>query len=148
MKAFRFRLQAVLDMRQREEDARSRELGTALKALSDENARLAELRMLEASALAEYHALQHAGQLDLQSIQWFQNYSMALTLSIREQLGRVAEAERRTETCRAVLMEAARAKQVLAELKAKAKEEHRRAEDREEAKTIDEIATLRHARKD
>lgn len=148
MKAFRFRLQAVLDMRQREEDARSRELTEALSALSAENARLTELRILEANALAEYHALQQRGQLDLQALQWFQTYSVGLTIAIREQLARVADAERQAESRRAALMEAARAKQVLAELKAKAKEAYRREENRLEAKTIDEIATLRHARKE
>lgn len=147
MKAFKFRLQTVLDMRRREEEARSRELAAALNMLVAENARLTELRILEADALAEYHRLQQAGPLDVQAIQWFQAYSVGIGLAIREQLQRVAEAERHAEARRAALLDAARAKEVLDQLKDKALEAYRQAEDRAEAKALDEMATQRHARK-
>ncbi|MNK58139.1 flagellar biosynthesis chaperone [compost metagenome] len=147
MPAFKFRLQTVLDMRAREEEARGRELALALRALEAEQAKLTELRVLEANALAEYHQLQKEGRLDVQAIQWFQTYSMGLMATIREQIRHIADAERIVEQRRAVLIEAARAKQVLDELKIQAQREHQRAEDLAEAKQLDEIATLRHVRK-
>ncbi len=147
MKAFKFRLQTVLDMRTREEEARGRELAEALGILAAEREKLNELRMLEANALAEYHLLQKEGRLDVQAIQWFQTYSMGLGVSIKEQQQRILQAEGHVDQRRAVLIEAARAKQVLDQLKAQAKREHQKAEDMEEAKQLDEIATLRHVRK-
>ena len=147
MPAFKFRLQTVLDMRARDEEARGRELAMALGALEAENARLTELRVLEADALAEYHQLQKEGRLDVQAIQWFQTYSMGLMAAIREQIRRIDEAQRVVDQRRAALIEAARAKQVLDELKTQAQREHQRAEDLAEAKQLDEIATLRHVRK-
>ncbi|MNX36213.1 flagellar biosynthesis chaperone [compost metagenome] len=147
MPAFKFRLQTVLDMRAREEEARGRELALALRALEAEQTKLTELRVLEANALAEYHQLQKEGRLDVQAIQWFQTYSMGLMATIREQIRHIADAERIVEQRRAVLIEAARAKQVLDELKIQAQREHQRAEDLAEAKQLDEIATLRHVRK-
>lgn len=147
MPAFKFRLQTVLDMRAREEEARGRELAAALGELGAEQAKLTELRVLEANALAEYHLLQKEGRLDVQAIQWFQTYSMGLMTAIREQIRRIAEAEKVVDQRRAVLIEAARAKQVLDELKTQARREHQRLEDLAEAKQLDEIATLRHVRK-
>lgn len=147
MPAFKFRLQTVLDMRAREEEARGRELALALRVLEAEQTKLTELRVLEANALAEYHQLQKEGRLDVQAIQWFQTYSMGLMATIREQIRHIADAERIVEQRRAVLIEAARAKQVLDELKIQAQREHQRAEDLAEAKQLDEIATLRHVRK-
>ncbi|MNR86805.1 flagellar biosynthesis chaperone [compost metagenome] len=147
MPAFKFRLQTVLDMRAREEEARGRELALALRALEAEQTKLTELRVLEANALAEYHQLQKEGRLDVQAIQWFQTYSMGLMATIREQIRHIADAEKVVEQRRGVLIEAARAKQVLDELKTQAQREHQRAEDLAEAKQLDEIATLRHVRK-
>lgn len=147
MKAFKFRLQTVLDMRQREEEARGRELAEAMTALDQEQAKLSELRILEANALAEYHLLQKEGRLDVQAIQWFQTYSMGLTASIQAQLQRIAQAENRVAERRARLIEAARAKQVLDQLKTQARAEYQKAADLEEAKQMDEMATLRHVRK-
>lgn len=147
MKAFKFRLQTVLDMRERDEEARGRELAEALSVLQRENAKLTELRVLEANALAEYHELQREGRLDVQAIQWFQTYSMGLTVSINEQIQRIVQAEGQVDQRRAVLIEAARAKQVLDQLKDQAKQAHQQAADHEEAKQLDEIATLRHVRK-
>ncbi|MNF08187.1 Flagellar FliJ protein [compost metagenome] len=72
---------------------------------------------------------------------------MGLMATIREQIRHIADAERIVEQRRAVLIEAARAKQVLDELKIQAQREHQRAEDLAEAKQLDEIATLRHVRK-
>ncbi len=147
MGAFTFRLQPVLDMRRREEEARGLELASALRLLDHEQAKLTELRILEANALAEYLKIQKEGRLDVQVIQWFQSYAMSLTVSIREQTKQIGEAQRETVRRRAALAEAARAKQGLDHLKDQAKAEHRRAEDLAEAKVIDEMATLRHARK-
>lgn len=148
MKAFKFRLQTVLDMRARDEEARGRELAEAIGELEAERAKLVELRILEANALAEYHELQKQGRLDVQAIQWFQTYSMGLTVSIREQLQRISMAEGHVDQRRAVLIEAARAKQVLDQLKDQAKKDHQKAEDMAESKQLDEIATLRHGRRD
>ena len=148
MKAFKFRLQTVLDMRQREEEARGRELAEALRALEAELAKLHEMRVLEANAQAEYYQLQSEGRLDVQAIQWFQTYSMRLTMSIREQTQRIVEAEALAGKRRAALMEAAQAKQVLDQLKTQARAEYQKAADMAEAKLIDEIATIRHVRKD
>ncbi len=147
MKAFAFRLQTVLDMRQRDEEARGRELAEAIGALGAEKDKLTELRILEANALAEYHLLQKEGRLDVQAIQWFQTYSMGLTAAIREQIQRISQAEGVVDQRRAALIAAARAKQVLDQLKDQAKAEYLKAADRIEAKDLDEIATLRHVRK-
>ena len=147
MPAFKFRLQTVLDMRKREEEARGRELAEAIAVLEAANARLTELRIMEADALAEYHQLQKEGRLDVQAIQWFQTYSMGLGASIKEQQQRIVRAESHVDQRRAVLIEAARAKQVLDQLKDQAKRDHQLAEDMEEAKQLDEIATLRYVRK-
>jgi flagellar FliJ protein len=147
MKAFKFRLQTVLDMRARDEEARGRELAEAIGALEAERAKLVELRILEANALAEYHELQKQGRLDVQAIQWFQTYSMGLTVSIREQMQRISMAEGQVDQRRALLIEAARAKQVLDQLKDQAKKDHQKAADMAESKQLDEIATLRHGRR-
>lgn len=148
MRAFKFRLQTVLEMREREEEVAARELAEAMRILEAEKTKLHELRMLEADALAEYHRMQGEGRLDLQAIQWFQAYSMRLASSIREQAQVVEAADHEAEKRRAALMQAAQAKQVLQKLKEQAKADHQKAMDAEEAKQLDEIATQRYQRRD
>lgn len=146
-KAFKFRLQTVLDVRLLTKDRLVQELAEAERAIVVEREALAQLNDSYTKSQDELREHQQ-GVVDLQTIQWFQNYLVALSGRITDQERRVQDAEAARDEKRIELMKAAQEVEVLEKLKSNAYQAYLKAEDKAEAALIDELATGRHVRRE
>lgn len=146
--AFKFRLQAVLDMAKRIQDQKVQVLADARAQHRTELDHLEFLIRDQEQKRQELLEAQKMGVIDLQSIQWSLDYLDVLANQEVERRARVAKALEVVETARTDLMAAAQKLQVLEKLKARAKTEHQLKLDKAEAALIDELSTQRFARSD
>lgn len=145
-KAFKFRLQTVLDLARRVQDQKAQVLAAA------DARRLSILEILEDllaqqdTKRAELLDAQLSGAFDLQSIQWSLDFLGMLADRTVAQRAALVQADEEVEAARADLLAAAQKVQVLEKLKEKARAEYNLQLDRQEAKFIDELATVRFVR--
>ena len=148
MKAFRFRLEAVLTLREQVEQAAQRAYSRALQAAEAAilakraaESEIVQLDQLQASRLAE--------RLPATELEHLRNYRGFLQERLALRHRELAEAQRRAEEARLVLVAARRQREALERLR----EHQRRVYDYEvargEQKILDEMAhrspTLAHA---
>lgn len=144
--AFKFRLQAVLDMAQRIQDQKVQLLADAQAQHRAELDHLEFLIRDQEKKREELLEAQRMGVIDLQSIQWGLDYLGVLANQEAERRGRVAKALEAVEAARTELMAAAQKVQVLEKLKANHKAAYTLKLDKAEAALIDELSTQRFAR--
>lgn len=117
MKRFEFPLQALLEQRQRVEEARQRELAVELRQM----ARVEEgLRGLEASVAAEHAALRDGhltGRIDLSLLAAHRRFLLGCERRRAELLTELSACRQRVERARALLTEAATARKVVERLR-------------------------------
>lgn len=145
MAGFKFRLETVLNLARRVQDQKAQVMAEAQAAFQAEEAKLhAIVRQQEASRQGILDAQLAA---DLQSIQWGLDFLARLVSDEANQRLAISGAANRVEAARAELMAAAQKVQVLEKLKEKAKADHQKRLDHAEAVFIDELATIRFARR-
>ena len=142
---FKFRLERVLDMRERAED----EAKEALAAAMAERDRWAG-RLAAAAAQLESARTGHAGTSSGVSIGEMLAHQAFVERAERELRAAELDLSRRdaeVDARRAALQEAARERQVLVKLRDKQADAHRREADRLEAQHVDELALAMHRRR-
>lgn len=145
-KGFKFRLQTVLDLAERVQDQKAQLMGAAearRQSVIDVLENLIQNQEILRKDLLE---AQQSGVLDLQAIQMSLQFLDTLANRVVAQRAALAKADEDVEAARAELMEAAQKVQVLQKLKDKARADYNLKLEREEAKFIDEIATVRFVR--
>lgn len=145
-KGFKFRLQTVLDLAERVQDQQAQLMGAAearRQSVIDVLENLIQNQEILRKDLLE---AQQSGVLDLQAIQMSLQFLDTLANRVVAQRAALAKADEDVEAARAELMEAAQKVQVLQKLKDKARADYNLKLEREEAKFIDEIATVRFVR--
>lgn len=147
-KGFKFRLQTVLDLANRIQDQKAQLLATAQARRQSVQELLETLIEQQQTKRDELLAAQQSGVLDLQAIQWSLQFLGSLAERTVAQRVALEKADEEVEAARAELMEAAQKVQVLEKLKQKARADYNLRLDREEAKFIDELATVRFVRQD
>lgn len=145
-KAFKFRLQTVLDLARRVQDQKAQVLAAADTRRQSVAEVLERLVEQETTRRAELRESQLTGVLDLQAIEWSLQFLGALAERIVAQRSALTKADEEVAAARADLMAAAQKVQVLEKLKEKARQDYNLALDRQEAKFIDELATVRYVR--
>lgn len=145
-KAFKFRLQTVLDLARRVQDQKAQVLAAADTRRQSVAEVLERLVEEQTTRRAELREAQLTGVLDLQAIEWSLQFLGALAERIVAQRSALARADEEVAAARADLMAAAQKVQVLEKLKEKARQDYNLALDRQEAKFIDELATVRYVR--
>ena len=146
MKAFRFRLQTLLELRQAEEDQLAGEL--------------AELRREEALDLSRLHRLidRHASACErvrealvesaaVEEIERRDEYAKTLRDDIRVQELTIEAVRKRIEAKREELVEAMKQRQVIESLRGKQESAYLAAQAAIEQKQLDETASVRYARR-
>ncbi len=139
VKAFRFRLDRLLDLRRMREETAQRDLAEARGAVLGQNRKL--LGMLNEreegkGALREMRTK----DLDLGRLRFQEAWLESLERRIREGYDLLHELVRREIGRRQALTEAARGVQVLERLRERRYRDWQRGLDREERKTLDEVA--------
>jgi len=145
-KGFKFRLQTVLDLATRVQDQKAQVLASAQSRRQSVEEVLENLIGQQQAKRDELLAAQQSGILDLQAIQWSLQFLGSLADRVVTQRAALVKADEDVEAARAELMEAAQQVQVLEKLKQKARADYDLQLDREEAKFIDELATVRFVR--
>ena len=147
MAIFRFRLQAVLDHKQRQEELKQLAYAQALAAQQREEQALAQLTATEMAARDQMRRQYLLGRLDVWNIQVALRHLDVLASQIVVQREAVQRAQEEAEAQRQELVAAMKERQVLETLKERLRARWRLEQDRIEARLVDELATMRHARK-
>ena len=146
MKHFRFRLQAVLEQRERRETLAKQTYAESQAALSRAERLLVEMQEVRQAILDELcrrHQETRQGAFDAFETQMYQEYMQVITQSLREQAGDV---QTLTSSCAAHklhLIGTSQDKQALVTLQDRHKRAHAKAAQHAEQTALDELATSR-----
>jgi len=145
-KRFVFRLQAVLNHRQRIEEIKRRGFIQANLRRLQEKKRLDYFYRAKDLGLESLHRLERPGVIDLDQVRFYYDYQFGLGCNIERQSRRLKEAAEAVERAKQELIQASKDKKVLENLKEKHFHEYLLDLDRQEQKFLDDIATGRYAR--
>ena len=146
MAKFTFRLQTVLEHKQRLEEMAQLEHARAQAAQVREEATLGQLKQAEDSAFAELERQRMTGLLDIEALQFGMSYLDQLKVQIQRQEQVVERVRRATAQKRDLLVAAMQDRKALERLREKQLAEFRFEQNRLEAIEIDDLVIMRHAR--
>ena len=146
MPRFTFRLQTVLEHKQRLEELAQLEHARAQAAQDHEERSLAQLHDAEARGFAELERQRFDGRLDIESLQLGMTYLDALKVQITRQAQIVARVRRATEVKREALVASMQERKALERLREKQLKDFQVAELRREQVAQDEMVVMRHGR--
>lgn len=135
---FVYRLQKVLDFRQRKEDVLKAELAVAIRSRDKEVALLTN--MVERRAKAQKQLQSHLARGDVNEIQFSNAFIEQIAGKIDSQNRIVAKANQSVEETRTKLTKAAKERKIMESHKEKQHEEWKEEEKKKENKRIDEMA--------
>ena len=143
MKKYKFRLQVVLDMREKELEQRQMEMAKIVSALNQQQEKLQDIFRAQEKNTGEMEALYNAEELDIMQIEAHRDFSIKLVNDARNQ-------ERIIENTKAILQrkqeEVKKAHQqveILKKLKEKQEKEFYKEFLHLEMKEIDDITSAR-----
>lgn len=145
MKKFKFKLDAVLKLRQRLEDDLKKQLADLKHNMAFEIALLKKFSNEKTTCQKELKQLR-VSNLDLRKISFYENYLESLSQKIEIQIVRVAECREAVEAKRLELLVAAKDKKAVEKLHEKKYTEHIVTLRSTEQKLLDEISTIRFNR--
>jgi len=146
VKGFKFKLQSVLDARQKKLENSQLEFAKAQHHLHQENIKLSNLiKILEETCQGLEQVLK-AQMIDSTSIFIHQNYITTTKQNIVNQKLAIKQAELELDEKNLLMLEALKDKKVMEKLKEKALSEFTEKINHQEMVMIDEIATCRYAR--
>jgi len=147
VKGFKFRLQSVLDARQKKLEDCQLNFAKAKNRLHRENLVLSNfIKVLDETILSLKETLNNR-EIDNTIIFVHQNYIITTKESIKKQKVVIEIAEKELEEKNRLMLEALKAKKVMEKLKEKALEEFKENINRHEMLIIDEIATCRYTKR-
>ncbi len=145
MKNFRFRMQVVLEQRERIETVAKQSFADAEAALQRGEQFLSELREVRSALVTEMCRLRQEGGFDPGEIRIYQDYLQTITQSVRDQESHVRELSIMREAHKLHLVGAAQNRQALAGVKDRQQQAFVMQRQRTEQNALDELATVRHA---
>lgn len=146
MKGFKFKLQSVLDARQKKFEDSQLEFAKAKNRLHRENLVMSNLLRTFDETILGLEEVLKKGDIDNTIVFAHQNYLHKIKEDIINQKKVIETAEKELEEKNRLMLEALKAKKVMEKLKEKALNEFKENFERQEMITIDEIATCRYAR--
>ena len=146
-KRFVFRLQTVLEVKERAEEEEKRKLSDLIAWQRDEEAVLAGMIAKEQQTRQHLKDKQQTGAfLEVDELQRISYFLKKIAQDIIAQRAKLVEIARRIEEQRVALMKAAQEKKTLEMLKEQHYNEYMQEIEEEERKLLDELATLKYAR--
>lgn len=143
---FRFRLQTVLEYKQRREEEEQRELAKKKEILAKEEKRLRSLQRLQETRRQELAEKSAKGDLNVDELRMYHEHQKKMARDIAHQNVRVQQAQADMEFQRQKLLQASKEKKTYEKLKEKHHQAFVAEVEAEEAKLIDEIATTKFDR--
>lgn len=145
-KKFRYRLEKVLEFKIKKEDEEKEKLADLLQQEAHERQVKAQLehKLVETQQILKTKHL--SGSLNMEELKFYPNHIKDLENRIKNQELRLKELAIRIVAQREALLKAAQEKKVYEKHKEKCQEEWQKELDMEEARLIDELATIKFAR--
>lgn len=147
MKRFRFKLQAVHDLRETKRSEAERHLVAAEAALCSARAQVEEAARARESAAMTYASEYARGALDSQQAAWRADHLIRLAQREADARLRLVAFERERDAKREALIELTRNAETTAKLRERHSALHRAELERSEQNALDEIAALNAARR-
>ena len=144
MKSFKFRLQTVLEQRERVESVAKQSLAEAEAALKRGDKLLGELKDVRTALVEELCRLRNGGFYPNET-RVYHDYLQTVTQSVREQEAYVRELICIREAHKLHLIGAAQSRQALAGVKDRHQQAFAAQHQRVEQNAMDELAGVRHA---
>ncbi len=145
-RTFKFRLQTVLEYKQKREEEEQRELARLKEVLAKEQRKLYTLKHLQETRRDELSKKSERGRLNVEELKMYHEQQKKLAREISAQQIRVQQAEGDVEIQRQKLLEATKEKKTYEKLKEKHLEVYQNEVNEEERKLLDEIATTKFDR--
>lgn len=143
MKKFKFRMQVVLDIREKELEERQMEMAKILAALNEQKAKLQAIFHAQEKNKSNFEKLSTSEDFDIDQIQMHQNYAVVLTRDGINQEKIIANTEKILEKKQKEVIEAHQKVEVLKKLKEKQEKEYYKEFLQAEAKELDDITSAR-----
>ncbi|MBI2058806.1 MAG: flagellar export protein FliJ [Nitrospirae bacterium] len=138
---FRFRLQKVLEVRERIEENRRKELRTAMELYQAELQRLTALRRKHEEVQADFDERMRTGFVPYEGV-IYQNYFRRSRQEIADQNGRIAKSKLNVDEKRKAYIQSRKEKQVIERFKERRFEEYRVEEERSQNKLLNELGVI------
>jgi len=148
VKGFKFRLQSVLDARQKKFEDCQLEFAKAKNKLHRENLIMANFVKAFNETILSLEEVLKSGDIDQTIIFVHQNYIFKVKEDTKKQKKVIETAEKELEEKNQLMLEALKAKKVMEKLREKALDEFKENINRHEMLLIDEIATCRYAKRE
>ncbi|MFH1453488.1 MAG: flagellar export protein FliJ [Armatimonadota bacterium] len=147
-KKFKFKLENILILKKKKEDEEKEKLAACFRKLEKEEEKLRKLEEDKRNSVEYIKKKKSKGGLDIDELKMYQLHLERLEDRIEHQKICVQDARRAAEKQREILIKAAQERKTYERLKEKKKEEFDKEADMEERKFIDELATMKYARKE
>lgn len=144
MARFRFRLQTVLEHKQRLEELAQVELAKAQAAQLKEEGVLQQLTAAETAAVAELERQRFTGKLDIEALQLGLGYMDVLKAQIQRQTQVVFRVRQQTEGKRQELVARMQERKTLEQLRQRQLDAFTLEQNRIEAREADDLVVMRH----
>jgi flagellar FliJ protein len=146
-KKFIFRLQTVLEVKERQEEEEKRKLADLMAWQKEDERILAAMKQKEAETKQRLKDKQQAGEwIEVEELKRISYFLKKVAGDIVAQNNKLMEIARRIEEQREVLIKAAQERKTLEMLKEQHYHEYITEVEEEERKLLDELATLKYAR--
>ena len=142
---YRFKLEALLSHRRHQEEACQKELAQARRRLSNERGELDRKKKDKQESLEKLQAKKKESTT-VYGIMLYINYLQQLSKDIEDQALRVHRAEKVVDQKRHELISIMQKRKTLKTIKHKEKQAYQQKLMQDERKSMDELASIRHAR--
>ncbi len=136
-------MQVVLDMREKELEARQMEMAKILAVLNEQKAKLQSIILSQETNKSQIETLSISDDMDVNQVQMHQNYAVTLTTQGINQERMIANTEAILKKKQQEVFEAHKKVEVLKKLKEKQEQEYYKEFLQAEAKEIDDITSAR-----
>lgn len=143
MKKFKFRLQVVLDMREKELEERQMEMSKIITALNQQQEKLQNIIQHQQDNTQKQEALATAENLDIFQLEEHRTYGIKLVTDAKNQERIIANTKILLQRKQQDVQEAHRKVEVLKKLKEKQEKEYYKEFLKTEMKEIDDITSAR-----
>jgi len=143
---YRFKLEALLNHRRHQEESCQKELAQARRRLTDEREKLERKKREKQESLEQLQAKKHEST-SVSDIMLSMNYIQQLSKDIEDQAMHVHKTAKLVDQKRHELISIMQKRKTLKNLKYREQQAYQHKLMQEERKTMDELASVRHARK-
>ena len=146
MSVFRYRLQPILNIKERMEEYEKNKLGQEMRKLDQEEKRLNAIHEKQHHCFNSIVAESSEG-VQAHKLQQYQHYLASINHQLGCQIKSVQKASQDVETQRKQLIEAAKEKKMLEILKQKKKDTFIYEQNKQEEKRVDELVSYKYTNK-